>query len=206
MRHEVVIVGALETNCYLAYCQETRECAVIDPGSEPEKIFAAIAALEVLPVVILNTHGHIDHVGANSDLKAKYKVPLAVHAADLPFLQAAPQMELSLLLGAKASPAPDRLLADGDEVRVGRSLLKVVHTPGHTPGSIGFLADGGYFSGDTLFLGGVGRTDLPGGSWKDLEASIRERILTLPDETIVLPGHGPWTTVGEEKGTNPFFT
>lgn len=206
MKHEVVIVGALETNCYLAYCEETRECAVIDPGSDPEKIFAAIVALELRPVVILNTHGHIDHVGANSDLKTKYGVPLAVHAADLPFLQAEPQMELSLLLGAKASPAPDRLLADGDEVQVGLGRFKVVHTPGHTPGSVGFLADGHFFSGDTLFLGGVGRTDLPGGSWKDLEASIRERILTLPDETVVLPGHGPWTTVGDEKGTNPFFT
>jgi glyoxylase-like metal-dependent hydrolase (beta-lactamase superfamily II) len=206
MRHEVVIVGALETNCYLAYCEETRACAVIDPGSDPEKIFAAVALLEVRPVIILNTHGHVDHVGANSDVKAKYGIPLALHAADLPFLQAAPQIEVSLLLGAKASPAPDRLLADGDEVEVGCSRLKVVHTPGHTPGSVGFLAGGDYFSGDTLFLGGVGRTDLPGGSWKDLEASIRERILTLPDETVVLPGHGPWTTVAEEKGTNPFLT
>ena len=206
MKYEMVVVGALETNCYLVYCEETRSCAVIDPGADHEKIIGAVADLELKPVIVLNTHGHVDHIGANSDIIEKYGVPLAMHKADTGLLQVSDYIELSLLLGARNSPAPDRLLAEGDEVRVGNQALRVIHTPGHTPGSIGFLHDGLLFSGDTLFCGGVGRTDLPGGSWKDLERSIRERILTLPEDTIVLPGHGPHTTVGQERGSNPFLT
>ncbi len=206
MKYELVIVGALETNCYLVYCDETRACAVIDPGADPEKIIASIADLELKPVIVLNTHGHVDHIGGNSDIVRKYGVPLAMHAADTGMLQVSDYIELSLLLGAKNSPEPDRLLAEGDEMSFGRASLRVIHLPGHTPGSVGFVAGGILFSGDTLFCGGVGRTDLPGGSWKDLERSIRERILTLPEETIVLPGHGPWTTVEQERNSNPFLT
>ena len=206
MKYELVIVGALETNCYLVYCEETRACAVIDPGADPEKIISAVADLELKPVIVLNTHGHVDHVGGNSDIVRKYGVPLAMHAADTGMLQVSDYIELSLLLGARNSPPPDRLLAEGDEIAVGRITLRVMHIPGHTAGSVGFVAAGVLFSGDTLFCGGVGRTDLPGGSWKDLEQSIRERILTLPEETIVLPGHGPWTTVGQERDSNPFLT
>jgi hydroxyacylglutathione hydrolase len=206
MKYELVVVGALETNCYLVYCEETRACAVIDPGADPEKIISAIADLELKPAIVLNTHGHVDHIGGNSDIVRKYAIPLAMHAADTGMLQVSDYIELSLLLGAKNSPQPDRLLAEGDEVPFGRASLRVIHIPGHTPGSIGFVAGGVLFSGDTLFCGGVGRTDLPGGSWKDLERSIRERILTLPEETIVLPGHGPWTTVEQERNSNPFLT
>jgi hydroxyacylglutathione hydrolase len=206
MKYELVVVGALETNCYLVYDEETRECAVIDPGADPEKIISTIAELELKPVIVLNTHGHVDHIGANSDIVQKYAVPLAMHAEDTGMLQVSDYIELSLLLGARNSPAPDRLLAEGDEVAVGRTSLRVIHTPGHTPGSIGFVHGGFLFSGDTLFCGGVGRTDLPGGSWKDLERSIRERILTLPEETVVLPGHGPHTTVEQERSSNPFLT
>jgi glyoxylase-like metal-dependent hydrolase (beta-lactamase superfamily II) len=206
MKYELVIVGALETNCYLVYCEETRACAVIDPGADPEKIISAVADLELKPVIVLNTHGHVDHVGGNSDIVRKYGVPLAMHAADAGMLQVSDYIELSLLLGARNSPPPDRLLAEGDEIAVGRITLRVMHIPGHTAGSVGFVAAGVLFSGDTLFCGGVGRTDLPGGSWKDLERSIRERILTLPEETIVLPGHGPWTTVEQERSSNPFLT
>jgi len=206
MKQEIIVVGALETNCYLLYCEETRACAIIDPGAEPEKIFAAVASLELKPVLILDTHGHVDHVGANRDMKDKYAVPLYLHAADVPLLAGGGHIELSLLLGAKESPRPDRLLADGDEIPIGRGSVKVLHTPGHTPGSVGFLGDGVLFSGDTLFCGGVGRTDLAGGSWNDLEKSIREKILVLPGEIIVLPGHGPRTTVEREKTSNPFFT
>jgi hydroxyacylglutathione hydrolase len=206
MKYELVVVGALETNCYLAYGGASRACAIIDPGAEPEKIFAAVAALELVPSVILNTHGHVDHTGANRDMKDKYSVPLWIHAADAPMIEASDHIQISLMLGAKDSPRPDRLLADGDTVPVGNDSLRVVHTPGHTPGSVVFLADGILFSGDTLFCGGVGRTDLPGGSWKDLDRSIRERILILPGDTLVLPGHGPWTTVEQEKLSSPFFT
>jgi hydroxyacylglutathione hydrolase len=206
MKYELVVVGALETNCYLVYCEETRACAVIDPGADPEKIIATVADLELRPAVVLNTHGHVDHIGGNSDIVKKYAVPLAMHAADTGMLQVSDYIELSLLLGARNSPPPDRLLTEGDEVAFGRVSLRVIHVPGHTPGSVGFLGGGVLFSGDTLFCGGVGRTDLPGGSWKDLERSIRERILTLPEETIVLPGHGPWTTVEQERNSNPFLT
>ena len=206
VKYELVVVGALETNCYLVYCEETRDCAVIDPGADPEKIIAAVADLELKPVVVLNTHGHVDHIGANSEIVKHYGAPLAMHAADTGMLQVSDFIELSLLLGARNSPAPDRLLADGDEVFFGRTSLRVLHTPGHTPGSVGFIHGATLFSGDTLFCGGVGRTDLPGGSWKDLERSIRERILTLPEDTVVLPGHGPWTTVGQERESNPSLT
>ncbi len=206
MKYEIVVVGALETNCYLVYCEESRACAVIDPGADPGKIIAAVADLELRPVVVLNTHGHVDHIGANSDIVGKYGVPLAMHGADTGMLQVSDYIELSLLLGAKNSPPPDRLLADGDEIPVGRASLRVLHTPGHTPGSVGFVHGGVLFSGDTLFCGGVGRTDLPGGSWKEIERSIRERILSLPGETVVLPGHGPRTTVEQERASNPFLT
>lgn len=206
MKYELVVVGALETNCYLVYCEESRSCAVIDPGADPEKIIATVADLELKPVVVLNTHGHVDHIGANSDIVRKYAVPLAIHDADAGMLQVSDYIELSLLLGAKNSPPPDRLLSDGDEIAVGRASLRVVHTPGHSPGSVGFVHGGVLFSGDTLFCGGVGRTDLPGGSWKDIERSIRERILGLPGETVVLPGHGPRTTVEQERISNPFLT
>jgi hydroxyacylglutathione hydrolase len=205
LKYKLIVVGPLETNCYLAYCDETLECGVIDPGAEPDLIFPAIVESGLKPVVILNTHGHIDHVGANRDIKEKFAIPLWIQALDAPLLEKNQQFELSLLLGAKTSPPADRLLQDGESVEFGRCRLAVIHTPGHTPGSVGFFGDGILFSGDTLFNGGVGRTDLPGGSTRDLEVSIRERVLTLPSETVVLPGHGPWTTIGDERESNPFL-
>ena len=205
IQYQLVVVGPLDTNCYLVYCDETRDCAIIDPGADADRIFPMVAEKELKPVLILNTHGHIDHVGANFDVKDKFGVPLCIHALDGPMLEKIQEFELSLFLGARESPPPDRFLNDGDIISIGKSALRVLHTPGHTPGSISFLADEILFSGDTLFNGGVGRTDLPGGSTRDLEASIRDRILTLPPQTIVLPGHGPWTTVGEEKESNPFL-
>ncbi len=205
MNYQLVIVGPLETNCYLYFCPESRECAVIDPGAEADQIFPLITHLGLKPVIILNTHGHVDHTGANIEIKDRYGVPIAVHQDDLPLLEESIQLEFGLMLGAKPTPRPDRLLVDGDEVRVGRTSLKVIHTPGHSPGSVCFYTPGVLFSGDTLFYGGVGRTDLPGGSWKDLIRSLRTRILTYPEETVVLPGHGPRTTIGEEKENNPFL-
>ncbi|MDP2958072.1 MAG: MBL fold metallo-hydrolase, partial [Longimicrobiales bacterium] len=162
MKYALVIVGALETNCYLVYCEETRACAIIDPGADHEKIILSVADLELKPVIVLDTHGHVDHIGANSEIIRKYAVPLAMHPADTGMLQVSDYIELSLLLGARNSPPPDRLLAEGDEIVIGRTSLRVMHIPGHTPGSVGFVAAGVLFSGDTLFCGGVGRTDLPG--------------------------------------------
>ncbi|HNS05834.1 MAG TPA: MBL fold metallo-hydrolase [Candidatus Saccharicenans sp.] len=205
MSYQLVIVGPLETNCYLFFCSQTRECAVIDPGAEAEKIFEAISSLDLKPIIILNTHGHVDHTGANLDLKERYQIPIALHPGDLPLLEEYLQLELGLMLGARPAPAPDHLLADGEKIAVGESFLQVIHSPGHSPGSVCFYTDRLLFAGDTLFSGGVGRTDLPGGSWKDLAHSLKARVMTLPDETVVLPGHGPKTTIGEERESNPYL-
>jgi glyoxylase-like metal-dependent hydrolase (beta-lactamase superfamily II) len=206
MKYKIIVVGALETNCYLVYCEETRECAVVDPGAEPERIFPEIAEDGLRPIILINTHGHVDHIGANRDIKEKFGVPLYIHAADNPMLGKIQQLELSLFLGARDSPSADHFINDGDDIKVGNSALRVLHTPGHSPGSVSLLGDGFLLSGDTLFMEGVGRTDLPGGSQKQLELSIRDKIMTLPDEIIVLPGHGPLTTVGKERMNNPFIT
>lgn len=205
MEFDSVIVGTLETNCYLVYCPQSLECAVVDPGAEANKIFHLIARKRLNPVIILNTHGHIDHIGANKDVKERFNIPLCIHPSDKPMLENIQQSELSFFLEAKNSPPPDRYLEDGDTITIGKSCLRVIHTPGHTPGSVSFLGDGFILSGDTLFYGGVGRTDFPGGSWQELEKSIKNKILTLPDETIVLTGHGPSTSVGQEKSLNPFI-
>jgi len=206
MKYKEVVVGALETNCYLVYCEETLQCAVVDPGAEPERIFLEIAEAELKPVVIINTHGHVDHIGANRDMKDHFGVPLYIHAADSPMLGKIQQLELSLFLGAKDSPPADHLMSDGEEIKIWNSVLRVLHTPGHSPGSVSLLGDGFLLSGDTLFFEGVGRTDLPGGSQKQLEQSLREKVMTLPDETVILPGHGPLTSVGQERVNNPFIT
>jgi len=206
MKYKEVVVGALETNCYLVYCEETLQCAVVDPGAEPERIFLEIAEAELKPVVIINTHGHVDHIGANRDMKDHFGVPLYIHAADSPMLGKIQQLELSLFLGAKDSPPADHLMSDGEEIKIGNSVLRVLHTPGHSPGSVSLLGDGFLLSGDTLFFEGVGRTDLPGGSQKQLEQSLREKVMTLPDETVILPGHGPLTSVGQERVNNLFIT
>jgi len=205
VKYKIIVVGALETNCYLVYCEDTRACAVVDPGADPERIFPVIFEEELTPIVLINTHGHIDHIGANKDIKEHFGVPLYIHAGDNPMLGKVQQLELSLFLGAKDSPPADHLMTDGEEIRIGNGSLRVLHTPGHSPGSVSLLGDGFLLSGDTLFMEGVGRTDLPGGSQKQLEQSIREKIMTLPDETVVLPGHGPHTTVGQERADNPFL-
>jgi hydroxyacylglutathione hydrolase len=205
IKYALAVVGPLDTNCYLVYCGDTLDCAIIDPGAEAERIFPLVYELGLRPSILLNTHGHLDHIGANRDIKEKFGIPLCIHGLDKPLLENDLQSELSFFLGAKMSPPADRILHDQDIITIGKSRLQVVHTPGHTPGSVSFFGDGLLFSGDTLFNGGVGRTDLPGGSTRDLENSIRIRILTLPLETIILPGHGPWTTVGEEKESNPFL-
>lgn len=206
MKYEVVVVGALETNCYLVYCPETLDCAIVDPGAAPERIIAAVAERELKPIAILNTHGHIDHIGSNREMKNKYRVPLRIHKADGPMLAHIQSVELSLLLGAEESPPADSYLTEGEAVTIGRCSLAVIHTPGHSPGSVSLLADSFLLSGDTLFCGGVGRTDLPGGSFRDLEDSIKRKLLTLSDDLLVLPGHGPRTTIGQEKDTNPFIS
>ena len=205
MTFETIVVGPLDTNCYLLICEETKKCAVIDPGAEPDEIIRNIIERGLEPVVILNTHGHVDHIGANKDIKDRFPVPLRIHQADLPMMHGIMASEISSWMGAKASPEPDGYLQEGDRITVGNASIEVLHTPGHSPGSVSLLGEGVLFSGDTLFCGGVGRTDLPGGSWPELESSIRDKILPLDDELLVLPGHGPSSTIGREKGANPFL-
>jgi glyoxylase-like metal-dependent hydrolase (beta-lactamase superfamily II) len=205
MEYETIVVGALETNCYLVYCKETKDCAVVDPGAEPEKIIHTVAELGLNPVVLINTHGHIDHVGANKDIAEKYGIPLCIHSSDSHMLDNILVSAMGPLLGAKKSPKPSRFLEEGEIIAIGNSHLEVIHTPGHSPGSVSLKGDSFLLSGDLLFCGGVGRTDLPGGSWKVLEDSIRNKVFVLPDDTIVLPGHGPSTSVGQEKMTNMFI-
>jgi glyoxylase-like metal-dependent hydrolase (beta-lactamase superfamily II) len=204
MKYETIVVGMLETNCYLVFCQETKESVIVDPGAGAKKILARIHEFALEPVMLVNTHGHIDHVGANKDILDKFDIPLCIHEADRVLLENAARSELRFFLAAKESPPPDRYLKDDDKISFGRSHLKVIHTPGHSEGSVSLLGTGFLLSGDTLFCGGVGRTDLPGGSWKILERTIKEKILTLPEDTIILPGHGPMTTVRREKESNPF--
>ncbi len=205
MKYEMVVVGALETNCYLVYCEETMECAVVDPGADPEKIIQKIGELGLMPGILINTHGHVDHVGANKDIKEKYDIPLYIHSSDSQMLDNILSTAMGFFIGAKKSPKPDKFLEDGENIPIGKSHLKVIHTPGHSPGSISLSGDGFLLSGDLLFYGGVGRTDLPGGSWELLEDSIRKKIFIFPDDTVVLPGHGPSTSIGQEKNTNPFI-
>ncbi len=205
-----LIVGLLQANCYLLADEDARRAAIIDPGGDGEKISSVIEREGWEPEVLIDTHGHIDHVTANAFLKRKYGVPLLVHAEDAPMISD-PALNLVIPgLGEVDFIPPDRLLAGGDEVRVGSLRLEVIATPGHSPGGISLLVprhDGPdiVFTGDTLFAGGVGRTDFPGGSITVLLDSIRTRLLCLPDETIVCPGHGPDSTIGREKESNPFL-
>jgi len=205
MKYQMIVVGPLETNCYLVYDEETRDCLIVDPGADADRIFPVIAEEGLKPIGICNTHGHIDHIGANRDMKDKYDVPLYMHAGDKDRQPRLNQLELSLFLGAKDSPPVDAYLKDGDEIRVGGGVLRVIHTPGHSPGSISLLADHFLLSGDTLFFEGVGRTDLPGGDQKQIERSIRERLMILPDDLEVLPGHGPLTAIGRERENLSFL-
>lgn len=197
-------VGALETNCYVVGCRETKQGLIIDPAAEAERILAEVENLGLTVVAVVNTHGHIDHILANDVIRKATGAPLYMHAADVEFLRH-PDRVFAQWLGAPASFAPpDRTLADGEKVVVGRHSFAVLHTPGHTPGGISLYGEGVVFTGDTLFAQGVGRTDLPGGDWRQLVDSIQTKLFVLPDETVVYPGHGPSTTIGAERADNPY--
>jgi len=197
-------VGPLQVNCFVVSCIKTKEAVVIDPGEEGERILqvAEKAGLNIRKVV--NTHGHFDHIGANQHIVEKTGAELLIHADDLPLLQNARNHAEVYGLTVAASPEPGRLLEQGDTFQVGELSFRVYHVPGHSPGGICLLCEGHLFVGDVLFSGSVGRTDLPGGDFDSLVEGVRERLFTLPDETIVHPGHGPDTTIGRERQENPF--
>lgn len=198
-------VGGMGTNCYLAWCAQSNQAIVIDPGAQPGIILRAIKELNLSVLYIVNTHGHLDHIGANRDLQTALNCPIVVGEADAYMLTDA-KANLSQMLGQPiTSPAAELLLQDGDELNFGSCSVVVLSTPGHTPGGIGLYGHGVLFAGDTLFQGSIGRSDLPGGRQKTLLDSIKTKFLTLSEDTRVMPGHGPDTTIGAEKKNNPWL-
>ena len=212
---ETLQLGPVATNCYI-FSYDEKRAVVIDPASDADEIAGHLRALELEAVAIVNTHGHLDHSGANGALKKLLDVPIYIGEGDAPYLGPGAESlhrQDALIIGLEAvatfqecyavSPAADVLLREGDEVA--EAGLKVVNTPGHTAGGISLVGDGLVFSGDALFAGSIGRTDLCGGDERTLISSIKSKLLTLPGKTEVFPGHGPMTTVGEERKHNPFL-
>lgn len=198
-------LGPIMANCYVLGCENTREAAVIDPGEEAPRILDALNEDGLTLKLILNTHGHFDHVGANRELKmAVPGAQLMIHGDDAPMLGQLAHSARMFGMQAENSPDADRLLQDKDAISFGDVKLDVVHVPGHSPGGVAFVSDSGIFVGDTLFAGSIGRTDLPGGNFDTLIASIQNKLFQYEDDTPVYPGHMGPTTIGQEKRFNPF--
>jgi glyoxylase-like metal-dependent hydrolase (beta-lactamase superfamily II) len=201
-------VGELSTNCYVVSCEHTKEALIIDPGFdnsfEAEKIFSYISEKSLILKLVLNTHGHPDHTCGNGIVKEKFNLPIMIHEFDAPMLGERGKIVADFFGFRNFSPKPDILVRDGDFVKFGRIILKVMHTPGHSRGGISLVGDKEVFTGDTLFWGSIGRIDFPDSSESDMKASL-EKLAKLPDHFIVYPGHGPITTIGEEKRNNPFL-
>jgi hydroxyacylglutathione hydrolase len=204
LRH--VVVGVFAENCYILGSRRTREAICIDPGDQPEEILALARDMGVEIKLIANSHAHVDHILAVGDVKARTGARFLLHSDDVGLARHAPQSAARFLgYVPELPPEPDALLAQGDSVEVEGLQLKVIHTPGHTQGSVSYYTEGMLFSGDTLFRDSIGRTDLPGGDFDQEMSSIIDRLLPLPDETIVLPGHMLETTIGAERERNPFI-
>jgi hydroxyacylglutathione hydrolase len=201
-------VGNMAVFAYLLGDTATGEALVIDPAANIDGIIAQADQNKVKIQYIVNTHGHVDHIAGNLDMKNKTGAKIIIHESDAEMLTSTPAMILKMF-GAKQSPTADRTVGDGDIISVGGISLKVLHTPGHSPGSMSLYTEGYVFTGDTLFVGGVGRTDLPGGSSQVMARSIQQKLCTLPDDTKVMPGHNyggaPTSTIGREKTSNPFL-
>lgn len=207
MSLRTLVVGALQTNCYLLGCERSREAAVIDPGDEAGRILAEAEAQGLRIGWILLTHFHFDHALAALAVQQATGATLAIHVADAPLLHRPPALLRAFGPAAPAELAVGRALQDGDLLTVGDLTLETLHTPGHSPGGASFWLpeEKAVFSGDALFREGLGRTDFPGCSQQTLLQSITRRLLTLPEETAVYPGHGPATTIGHEKRHNPWL-
>lgn len=208
MEYEIIPVTAFAQNCSLIWCPETLQAAVVDPGGDAEKIQAQVTAKGVTIKQILLTHGHLDHVGAAAELAAFYSVPIVgPHQADAFWLDNLPEQSRMFGLPECAALVPDRWLEEGETVKVGNATLEILLCPGHTPGHIVFFnrASRLLISGDVIFSGGVGRTDFPQGSHESLIHAIRHKLLPLGDDVVFLPGHGPKSTLGRERISNPFL-
>jgi len=198
--------AAMGENCYIVGCEETREAAVIDPGGDAPAILRLLEEENLKAVYIINTHGHIDHIGANRAVKAATGAKILIHENDAEMLENA-AANFSLMMGTKVtSPPADQLIAEGDIIKVGNTVeLEVIHTPGHSRGGVCLKVDKIIFVGDTLFQGSIGRTDFPGGSYPQLIQNIKEKLMCYDDDVVCYPGHGPGTTIGRERKTNPFI-
>ena len=201
---ESLVLGPIQANCFILGCDDTHEAAVIDPGDESDKILMLLAKNGLKVTKIINTHGHFDHVGANRRLKEVTGADILIHRLDAPMLSQLAASASAWGLSADNSPAPDTELEEGDTISFGKLTLKVIHTPGHTPGGISLYIQDSVFVGDTLFAGSIGRTDFPGGNHDTLIQSIQQKLFVLPEETKVYPGHMGATTIGNEKRHNPF--
>src|SRR5262245_34109394 len=207
MIHEIFAVGPLQCNCSIIGDETTREAMVIDPGDDIADVLAIVAKHNFQVKQIVITHAHIDHVGGAMKLRAATGAPILLNHNDYTLLK---MLDLQAAWIGMASPGKveiDHSIAEGDKIQAGPLMADVVHTPGHTEGSIClyFSAEKKLIAGDTLFAGSIGRTDLPGGSFDKIIDSLHSKLLALPDETLVVPGHGPVTTIGEERQSNPFL-
>jgi len=203
---KTLVVGPLQVNCYIVGCEQTKKVAVIDPGDNVDDILMALADQQLKVQYIINTHEHFDHVGGNKRLKEVTGAPLLAHARANEEITHIASRAAVWGMQVEDSPPADRLLAEGDQVDIGETVsLKVLYTPGHSLGSISLVTSGVVFVGDLIFSGSIGRTDFPGGDYQTLIDSVRNKIFTLDDDTIIYSGHGPATTVGREKRSNPFF-
>ncbi|HYT31950.1 MAG TPA: MBL fold metallo-hydrolase [Thermoanaerobaculia bacterium] len=200
-------VGPLQCNCSILVDEETREAIVIDPGDEANRILLALAEAKARPIALLHTHGHFDHIGATGEVARATQARVRLHVADRPLYDALPKQAAVFGFTAEPPPPPDEPVTDGEEIRFGSVGVRAIHTPGHTPGSTCYLLEGEkpmLFSGDTLFRRSIGRTDLWGGDTAQILESIRQKLFSLDPETPVVCGHGPGTTIGEERRLNPF--
>lgn len=197
-------LGDWQTNCYLLHWPATKEAVIVDAGYGPRPLLDRIARLAVTVRYIFLTHGHLDHIGGLEACKRATGAPVLIHPDDAPMLTD-PRLNFSALMGQPlVAPPADRLLRPGETLEVGGDRIEVRHTPGHSPGSVSFVLPGHVLSGDALFAGSVGRTDFPGADFDTLAESIRRELFSLPGETAVWPGHGPPTTIRDEREYNPF--
>lgn len=199
------VLGPLENNTYLVWDPATADAVVVDPAPGCEAVAETVERKGLSLKAVLNTHAHFDHAAGNGLFVRRFSCPLMIHEADLPILRNMPGYASLFGFSAPPSPEPAVLLHHGDDVAVGGASLRVLHTPGHSPGGVCFAGDGFVIAGDTLFAQSIGRADLPGGDYGALLDSIRRELFALPDETVVYPGHGPATTIGDEKRDNPFL-
>jgi len=202
---KVLPLGPFEVNVCIVGSEATKEAFVVDPGADSERILKEVQELGVSVKLILNTHGHMDHTGVVATIRDATSAGYAVHAQDVATVKRGVERGRAMIPDFVEPPEPDRLLKDGDLIQAGELTFTILETPGHTPGSICISGHGVVFTGDTLFMGSIGRFDGPNASGPQLLDSIHTKLLVLPEETLVIPGHGPHTTIGNEKRRNPFL-